>query len=320
MLIMKKFRSIVTVLFLLTALITILLIAIFDNILIFRAADLIKNYIWFAVIALLIFLGFLFTGIVSTLTKSEGSLIGNGYFQLAILELFLVAAGLAYFRYHIQLPGQIVLRLEPEKSKEYITLGIKFQANGTTTVDTVTAPGELNNRRAGKYSFETLDQDIIYFQTDIVLEPTETETLFVPVAFNFKTLAVQTEPPGAEIWIDGIQAAQTPHTFEILNRDTVILELKMKGYQDQIDTLNLKESLDLGVIQLVKLYSLRISCQYQDVAYRIYDLDGRMVYTAHGSRSLQLAGGKYRIAYEIGEGQFESKSFVLNNNFSLAVP
>ena len=317
---MKKFQSFFTVLFLLTSLIIILLIAIFDNILFLKAAEVIKNYIWPAGIALLIFLGFLSAGVVSNLHESNGSLISNGYFQLAILELFLFSAGLAYFQHYIQQPGHIVLRLHPDKTKEFIDLVLKFQSAESSATDTVTAPGELNNRPAGNYSFETLDQDIVYFHADVVLEPAEIETLVIPVALNFKTLAVQTEPAGAEIWIDGIHASHTPDTFEILNRDTVILELKMQGYQGHIDTVSLNENQDLGIIPLVKLYTLRVSCAYQDFGYRIYDSDAKIVFSGRGSRKLQLPMGKYKLAYEIGEGQFETKTFFLNYNYTLAVP
>ncbi len=48
---MKNFRLFFTIFFLLTSLIIILLIALFDKMIFFSAADLIKNYIWPAAIA-----------------------------------------------------------------------------------------------------------------------------------------------------------------------------------------------------------------------------------------------------------------------------
>ena len=98
---MKKFGLILTVFFLVATLLTVLLIAIFDNAILFKAAGLVKDNIWVAGIALLLFLGLLFTGIGSNLARSEGSLFTNGYFQLAMLELFLCAAGLIYYRHHM---------------------------------------------------------------------------------------------------------------------------------------------------------------------------------------------------------------------------
>ena len=79
-----------------------------------------------------------------------------------------------------------------------------------------------------------------------MLETAEIITIEIPVALNIKTLTVQTEPTGAEIWINGVQASQTPNTFNILTGDTVTLELKMPGYQVYTDTISLHENMDLG--------------------------------------------------------------------------
>lgn len=317
---MKKFRLFFTVFFLLTSLIIILLIALFDNSTLFRAADVIKNYIWPAGFAMLIFLGLLSAGVVSNHAKSKGSLISNGYFQLAILELFLLSAGLAYFRHYTQQPGQIVLQLNPEKTRDFISLGVKYQSSGITSMDTVSAPGKLANLPAGKYRFETLDQDIVYFHADVDLEPAEIKTLVIPITLNIRTLAVQTEPTGAEIWINSVQATHTPDTFKILTGDTVILELKMPGYQGYTDTLSLNENVDLGIIPLRKIYTLWVSSRYADTGYKIYDMDDRVVFSASGSRKLQLAQGRYSISFEIGEGQYETKTFLLNYNSTVMIP
>jgi hypothetical protein len=316
---MKKFRIFFTVFFLLTSLIIILLIAIFDNIIFFRVTNEVKNYIWPAGIVGFIFLVLLSTGVVSNLVQSKGSLISNGYFQLAILEMFLLSAGLAYYRHYTQQPGQIVLRLQPETTRDFINVGVKYQFSGSASIDTVAAPGKLYNQRAGKYRFETIDQDIVYFHANVVLEPAAIETLVIPIALNTKTLAVQTEPTGADIWINGLQASQTPFTFKILTGDTVILELKMKGYQGYADTLSLNENVDLGIIHLRKLCTLWVSSLYDYTEYKIYDMDDRVVFSASGSRKFQLAQGRYRIAFEIGEGQYETKTFLLNYNSTVEI-
>ncbi len=78
---MQKFRSFITIAFLLASVITILLIAIFDNMLQLLAVDLINHYLIPTIIVLLIFVVLLSAGIVSNSHRSEGSLIGNGYFQ-----------------------------------------------------------------------------------------------------------------------------------------------------------------------------------------------------------------------------------------------
>jgi hypothetical protein len=316
---MKKFRIFFTVFFLLTSLIIILLIAIFDNIIFFKVTNEVKNYIWPAGIVGFIFLVLLSTGVVSNLVQSKGSLISNGYFQLAILEMFLLSAGLTYYRHYTQQPGQIVLRLQPETTRDFINVGVKYQFSGSASIDTVAAPGKLYNQRAGKYRFETIDQDIVYFHANVVLEPAAIETLVIPIALNTKTLAVQTEPTGADIWINGLQASQTPFTFKILTGDTVILELKMKGYQGYADTLSLNENVDLGIIHLRKLCTLWVSSLYDYTEYKIYDMDDRVVFSASGSRKFQLAQGRYRIAFEIGEGQYETKTFLLNYNSTVEI-
>jgi hypothetical protein len=94
----------------------------------------------------------------------------------------------------------------------------------------------------------------------------------------------------------------------------------MDGYQDYIDTLRLHEDLDLGTIPLQKLYSLWISSRYQDIGYMIYDMDKRVVFSGRGSRNLQLIQGTYRIAYEIGEGAYDTKTFQLKYNLTVSIP
>ena len=171
---MKNFRLFVTILFLLASLASILLFAIFDTTIFILAVSIIKNNSWPAGIAMFIFLAFLSAGVVSNLSRSEGSLISNGYFQLAILELFLFSAGLTWYWNYSQQPGQFILRLEPKTTRKSINLALKYESAGPASVDTVKAPDELRNMRAGKYTFETLDEDIVYFNTDIILEPGET--------------------------------------------------------------------------------------------------------------------------------------------------
>jgi hypothetical protein len=317
---MKKFRSFITVLFLLISLIIILFFALYDNTLLVMVKNEIKNYILPAGIALLTFLILLSGGIATNSAKSFGSLFGNGFFQLAILEVFLFSAGLVYYQYYSQQPGHIMIQLEPEKIKDYINLRMKYQSPYSSSLDTIIAPAALLNSSPGNYSFETVDQDIVYFHTDITLEPGETDTIMIPVVLNFKMFAVQTEPEGADIWIDGSLTSKTPDTLDIFNKDTIILELKMQGYQTQVDTITLTENIDLGVIPLHKLYTLRIYCDFSDLEYTIYDMNNKVVFTGMGNQSMQLTQGRYTVTYEIGEGQTDSKRFLLNYNYTINLP
>lgn len=316
---MKKILSFLTVLFLLASLIIFVLMAIMDTNFLYTVANVITTHLVISIIVIIVFLGLLSAGIVSNSHRLEGSLISNGYFQLAILELFLIAAGLSWFRYYLQQPGQIVLRLSPGETKEYINVGLTFQTRESVKTDTVSAPGHLNNRPAGKYLIETLDPDVEYYRTEFVLIPAETEILIIPVILNAKSLIVHSDPTDAEIWLDGLHAANTPHTFEIANRDTVIMTLKKPGYQTHIDTVNLREKRELGIISLEKLFALRISCAYPDLYYQIYDSDRKIVFSGKGSKTVPLPQGNYRLASEIGEGQFEYRSFLLNRNFTLSI-
>jgi hypothetical protein len=317
---MKKIRSFFTVLFLLTSLMVILFMAIFDHMLLIRVTGEIKNFILPSVVALVLFLVLVSGGIVSNAAKPLGSLMGNGLFQLAVLELFLLSAGLVYYRQYIRQPGNIIIRLQPEKTREFIKLGLKFKTTYSSATDTVIAPGELKNLYCGKYSFETLDPEVVYFHSDVTLEPAETETLIVPVVLDFKTLAVNTKPEGAEIFIYGVYASKTPDTLEIFSKDSVILELKMEGYQSYIDTITLTDNIDLGTITLLKLFTLRVSCYFEGIEYMIYNADNRVVFTANGSRTIQLPQGKYKLSFEIGEGQYETRRFSLNYNYTIYLP
>lgn len=317
---MKKFRSFITVFFLLASLVVIIGIALYDNMFLAMLLDELKNYLIPAGIAVLIFLILFSAGIATNSGRSLASLSGNGFFQLAVLELFLVAAGLVYYRYYLQQPGQIIIRLHPEKTKDSIKVGMKYQFSQKSPMDTVTVPATLHHMRPGNYSFETVDGDIVYFQTEISLEPGETETLAIPVVLDFKTLTVNTEPQGADIWIDSVLTAKTPDTLNIFNKDSIILELKMEGYQTYADTLALKTNRDLGIIALNKLYTLWIRCNYADMDYSIYDMNNEMIFTAIGTKKIELAKGQYRVVYGIGEGATESRRFSLNYNQSIRIP
>jgi hypothetical protein len=317
---MQQFRLFFTILFLLASLFVFIFLAIFDISVFNVAVDVIKKNLWVAGTAVIIFLVLLSSGVVSNLESIKRSLIRNGYFQLAILELFLASAGLAYIRYYIQQPGQIVFQLHSNSTKDYVYLGVNYQGSGVSSRDTVRAPGKLVKRPPGKYHIETLDQDIVNFHADVILTPAEVETLLIPVTLNSRTLTVRSEPPGADIWLNGVQATQTPDSFKILTGDTVILQLKMKGYQAYNDTIHLNENMNLGVIPMRKLFTVWISSRYEDVKYNIYDTDGTIVFSSYGSRKVQLAQGNYRLSYEIGEGQYETKSFLLNYNMTVMIP
>jgi len=317
---MIQFRLFFTIFFLFVSLALFVLLAIFDTPIYLKVLELVKNYLWAAGIVVVSFLILLTSGIVSNLDSIKRSLIRNGYFQLAILELFMITAALGYYWYYNQQAGQVVLRLQPGAAKEYIEVAVTYNSSGSTKVDTVRVPGKLYKRPPGKYSIEILDQDVVTFKTDVILEPTESETLYIPVTQNSKTLAIETDPTGAAIWINGIETTKTPHTFEILGGDTVVLELKSSGYQVYTDTLVMDDNQDLGIIPLKKLYTVWISPRYEDIDYYIYDSDNQIVYSSSGSRKIQLAQGRYRIAYGIGEGQYESKSFSLNYNSTVMIP
>jgi len=101
---------------------------------------------------------------------------------------------------------------------------------------------------------------------------------------------------------------------------TVVVELKLKGYESRIDTLVLNADLDMGVVPLRKLYILWISPQYDYTVYLIYDEEGEIVFSGSGSRRLELAEGRYRLAYEIGEGQYSTKSLQLKYNLTVTIP
>lgn len=314
---MKKFLSFLTILFLLSAIITIALLAIAEKDFFFKAGLLIKDNVWLAGLAMILLLGLLSAGIVSNLHNPDGTLISNGYFQTAVFVLFLMAGSLVYLWYQLQQPGTIILQLDPASPKQQLKMGLTYQS---LPMDTITAPGELSGRPAGKYLVEILDMEIQSYKTGFDLDPGETEKIVIPVALNFKTLRVNTDPENAEIWIDNLQAGNTPYTFEISGRDTVYLELKMSGYQSYVDTVQLSENVDLGTIPLVKLYTLRISCAYEDYQYMIYDSEAQLVFSGRDSRAVQLPAGNYKVAYEIGEGQFETKSFSVSRNTTLSVP
>jgi hypothetical protein len=316
---MKKTRIFFTVLFLLTSVGAAVIITVINPNLMPAVMELIKNNIWAAVAAALLFLGLFSAGVVSNHGNPDGSLVSNGFFQLAVLELFLCSAGLIYFNYYMQQPGQIILQLSDNQNRNQIMAGVSSGTSGSH-IDTVYVPGVLSDRPAGQYTIKTLDPDIVPFRTDVKLKPGEVKTVLITVAVNTKKLRIQSEPSGAQIWLNGLETAQTPHTFDVLTGDTVIVELKLPGYQVFSDTIRMTEAMDLGIVNLVQMHLLRISSQYDYTSYHIFDSEGQLVYSASGSRKIELPDGKYRLSYEIGEGQYKTKYFTLNANSMVTIP
>ena len=105
---MKPFRLFFTILFLLVSISIITLLVIFERGLFVKVMDMISDYLWIAGLAAVIFLVLLSSGIVSNLDSIKRSLINNGYFQLAVLEVFLFSAALGYFWHYSQQPGVFV--------------------------------------------------------------------------------------------------------------------------------------------------------------------------------------------------------------------
>jgi hypothetical protein len=283
-------------------------------------ADELRNYIGPAFIALLLFLVLISSGIVSNSGRPFSSLIANGYFQLAIVELFLCTAGLAYYYHTINQAGHIIIRLQPEQIKDSIKLSMKYQSLYSSTIDTIIAPTELYRLSAGNYRFETLDTDIVHFHTDITLKPAGNEIINIPVALNRKKIAINSKPAGADILIDGVFISKTPDTLEIYNTNMVIIELRMPDYQSYIDTMALSEDVDLGTITLLKLYSLRILSYLEGMEYQITDVNNRIIFSANESKKMRLPEGNYKLSYEIGEGEIKTRHFSLSYNSTIEIP
>ena len=219
----------------------------------------------------------------------------------------------------MQQPGRIVFRLTQESNVNTVSLAVRGGTAGSAA-DTITAPGELTGLTPGKYYIEIANPEVLFFQTNLALTPAETETLFIPAQLNTRKLVVDSEPSGAEIWINGLQTSVTPDTFDIRTGDSLILELKLKDYQTYLDTLVMDMNIDLDTLVLRKLYSLWIAPRYDYTVYLIYDEDNRLVYSGSGSRRLELPQGNYRLAWEIGEGQYRTKAISMNYNQTATIP
>jgi hypothetical protein len=317
---MSKFRLVFTIIFFAAVIAVVAFFAIMDKSLFFLAGELVKNNVIAAAILLFVFIVLITIGIIVNVSRGRASLFRNGYFQLAILELFLLTAGLTWFRFYLQQPGTIVLKISPGDVKDYITVGLTYTSHADAQIDTISAPGELTYRAAGTYRIATLDPTIKYYEKEIMLEPGSTQTVTIPVELEAYPLIVASEPTDAEIWIDGIHAANTPHTFNIVNRDTIFMTLKKAGYQNHEDTVLLDQPVDLGIIPLARLQVLRIICAYPEYDYHILDSASTVVFSGKGSRRLELPAGRYRLAHEIGEGQFEYRSINLTTSRTLNVP
>ena len=69
---------------------------------------------------------------------------------------------------------------------------MKYHSPTSSLMDTVTAPVILRDESPGTYTFETIDKDIVYFKTDLILKPGETDTVVIPVVLDYNTLTVHT--------------------------------------------------------------------------------------------------------------------------------
>ncbi len=274
--IFHKVRKYISFFLLFTSVLIVIILGIFQRSLFYRVADIIK-VIWPAIIAALTIFGFAVNGIIKNPPKSFTRFLENGFLQIAAWELFLFVFGLTAYAYLTSRPGVINLQLTYAKTDQKIA--VRRTYNDTILVrDTIDAPSSFDGR-PGNYTFEIIENSIYHDKKSGTLNPGETLLVKLYDKRIISRLTVKSTPPGAEIWINGSDTNHsTPYTFNDLERKTFLIELKLKGFEDFKDSIDLLQfepnhekdlNKNYGPIKLRKLYKIQIIGTSDDIELTI---------------------------------------------------
>ncbi|MCW8809970.1 MAG: PEGA domain-containing protein [Ignavibacteriaceae bacterium] len=315
---LRKTRKIITFILLFTTILAIILVGLLNKELYKEMVSIITEDIYPAILALLVLFGFVVRGVVKNPPKSFDKFLENGLLQIAVLEMFLFIMGLIIFSIYKTGTGTILVLLEPEiQGPKIKALEIWESDSANATTKEILVPNFLPSEKPGKYTFRLIEKGYFPDEKPISLKAFDDVTIVLKADKITGTLIVNTEPKGAEIWIDASLKAHTPDTLN-LGRKKINLLLKLKGYLTyEKKDIDLKSNplINLGTITLLKLYKIKFICLFNDIEFTVNNQ------TYKGSRTILLPGpSDYTITSQRGNELYIPKKITVNMDDVIAIP
>jgi len=314
----SKVRRYGTFILLLTSILVLTLFGLFQEDYFLKFIDIVSKYIWPAMIAVLTLFGIVVGGVIKNPPKSFTQFLDNGLLQIAVLEFFFFIVGLTWYTYSEQQPGEIVLKLTSETTSPQIKVSMIFGEDSTNARE-ILVPDTLHNKRPGKYTFKIIDPKYYESGKEIELEPNEMQIVLLEDRKITCTLIVNSEPTGAEIWINDSRQEErtTPDRLDQLDCCTLSLVLELAGYKSETLSVSLasQSKFDTGIIPLRKLYRIEFVCKYQDLKFTI---NGQPY--IGDQEEVWLPEGRNDITIEIGNPPFRPRNLNITRSRIFAIP
>lgn len=315
---LRKTRKVVTFILLFTTILAIILVGLLNRELYKEMVLIIQKDIYPAILALLVLFGFVVGGVVKNPTKSFDKFLENGLLQIAVLEMFLFVMGIIIFSIYKTGTGTIEVLLESQNQGEQLYALMIYNHENSQTVDTILVPQSLPDKKPGNYTFRLIEKDYKEEKT-ISLKAFKTDTVKLTAKKNTGTLIVDTEPQGAEIWIDDgwFKKLITPDTLKDLERKKINLQLKFNGYLTyEKKDIDLKSNplMNLGTIKLLKLYKIKFSCLWDDIEFTVNNK------TYIGNQKIWLPEGRYTITSRKSNQPYQRKQILVFKDDEILIP
>ncbi len=266
---LRRIRKYGTFVLLCTSILLLIQLGLFQREFFTQIAEILREFIWPAIIAVSTLFGFVTGGVIKNPPKSFSKFLENGLLQIAVFEFSMFLFGLSWYTR----PGQIELKLASGGANIQIKALSVWNYYDIRSIDTIRVPSAPHEYKPGKYTFRIIEKNYYESETPIDLGPGEKKTVIVEDRKISATLIVNTNPAGAEIWIDGFLKGHTPHTLRDLERKRQKMDLKLTGFQPVTRTLDLADTpeADLGTILLLRLYKIKFLCAADDIEFTIND-------------------------------------------------
>lgn len=308
-----KFRKYTTFVLLCISILVLIVLGLFKRELFDQFTELISEFIWPAIIALLALFGFIVGGVLKNPPKSFDAFLQNGLLQIAVLLFFLFVVSLTAFSFYSTMPGQITVLLESGNQFPQI----KVLRIHDSDSDTILAPNEFPKLAAGEYTFKVIEEGYFPYEKPVHLSSGGKEVLTLVDRAISGLLYVDSEPSGAEIWIDQSLVSTTPDTVRNLEKGIHNLEIKLKGYQTYSKKIDLSShsELNLGKVPLTKIYYLNFICQFQDIRFKINNRE-----YVGSQTEIPVPAGNYIITYSRGNNPPQEMSVNSKSNNTFYIP
>lgn len=309
--VLKK-KAIANFILLSISILLLLLLGVFQKELFDKIADIVGNKIWPTIIAVLTFFGFVVGGVVKNPPKSFYKFLDNTLVLIACIELFLFLIGISLYAYFDSSLGRVELQLASGKKDIHVN-AIMIHNSDTTYIQ---IPKTLSDLKPGNYIFKIIDRDYSADSQRVLLNRGSNETVVLKDQINRKII-VNSNPDNAEIWIDGSLKSHTPDTLLNLQKDEIKLELKLAGYQSYSHSVNLsgKSIVNLGTINLLRLFNVKIICQFNETEFKYNGKD-----YIGSQKNILMPSGRNEILYKTNSNGYQLKTVNINMNKTIIIP